>query len=79
MKINIYVYINAIQLLKKSFKVKCGISKLALRETQTKAIYPSASYQQIKLKNKILSNLDIYIGNLIGVNPTLSGGGGTIA
>ena len=38
MNINIYVYINANQLLKKGFKVKWGNSKLALREIQTKAI-----------------------------------------
>ena len=43
MNINIYVYINANELLKKSFKVKWGISILALRETQTKAISQSAS------------------------------------
>ena len=43
MNINIYVYINANQLLKKGFKVKWSISKLALRETQTKAISQSAS------------------------------------
>ena len=46
MNINIYVFINANQLVKKGFKVKCGISKLALRETQTKAISQSASYVQ---------------------------------
>ena len=44
MNINIYVYINANQLLKKGFKVKWGISKLALRGTQTKAISESASH-----------------------------------
>ena len=44
MNINIYVYINANQLLKKGFKVKWGISKLALCETQTKAISQSALY-----------------------------------
>ena len=44
MNIYIYVYINANQLIRKGFKVKCGISKLALHETQTKAISPSASY-----------------------------------
>ena len=43
MNINIYVYINANQLLKKGFKVNWGISKLALRETQTKALSQSAS------------------------------------
>ena len=42
--INIYVYINANKLLKQGFKVKWGISKLALRETQKKAISQSASY-----------------------------------
>ena len=47
MNINIYVGINANQLVKKSFKVKCGISKLALRGTQTKAISQSASYVKI--------------------------------
>ena len=45
MNINIYVHINANQLLKKGFKVKWGISKFALRETQTKAIAQSASYE----------------------------------
>ena len=44
MNINIYVYANANQLVKEGFKVKCGISKLALRETQMKAISPSASH-----------------------------------
>ena len=43
MNINIYIYINANQLLKKGFKVKWGISKLALCETQTKGISQSAS------------------------------------
>ena len=43
MNINIFVDINANQLVKKGFKVKCGISKLALRGTQTKALSPSAS------------------------------------
>ena len=43
MNINIYVYINANQLLKKLFNVKWGISKLAIRETQTKALSQSAS------------------------------------
>ena len=43
MNINIYVYINANQLLKNSFKVKLGIPKLALRGTQTKSISQSAS------------------------------------
>ena len=43
MNINIYVYINANQLLKKGLKVKWGISKLALRGTQTKAISQSVS------------------------------------
>ena len=43
MNINIYVYINANQLLKNGFDVKWGISKLALRETQTKAISQSVS------------------------------------
>ena len=52
MNINIYVYINANQLLKQGFKVKWGISKLALRETQTKAISQSASYaSNVKGKN----------------------------
>ena len=41
---NISVYIDANQLLKKGFKVKLGISKLALCETQTKAISQSVSY-----------------------------------
>ena len=36
----IHVYININQLVKKGFKVKCDISKLALRGTQTKAKYP---------------------------------------
>ena len=40
MHINIYVYNNANPLVKKYFKVKRGISKLALRGTQTKAISP---------------------------------------
>ena len=44
MNINIYAYINANQLVKKGFKLKCDISKLALRWTQTKAISQSASY-----------------------------------
>ena len=44
MNINIYAYINANHLVEKGFKVKFGISKLALRGTQTKAISPSASY-----------------------------------
>ena len=44
MNINTYVYSNANQLVQKSVKVKCGISKLAPRETETKAISPSASY-----------------------------------
>ena len=43
MNMNIYIYINANQLLKKGFKVKWGISKLAIRETQTKALSQSAS------------------------------------
>ena len=43
MNINIYVYINANQLLKNGFKVKWGIFKLVLRGTQTKAISQSAS------------------------------------
>ena len=43
MNINIYVYNNANKLLKKGFKVKWGISKIALRETQTKTISQSAS------------------------------------
>ena len=43
MNINIYVYINAKKLLKKGFKAKWGISKIALYETQTKAISQSAS------------------------------------
>ena len=40
MNINIYVYTNANQLVKQGFKVKCGISKLALHGTQTNAISP---------------------------------------
>ena len=44
MHINIYVNTYANQLVKKDFKVKCGISKIALRGTQTKAISPGASY-----------------------------------
>ena len=43
MNIDIYVYINANQLLKKGEKVKWGISKLALSGTQTKDISQSAS------------------------------------
>ena len=43
MNMNMYVYINANQLIKKFIKVKWCISKLALRETQTKAISQSAS------------------------------------
>ena len=43
MNIYIYLNINANQLVKNSFKVKCGISKLALPETQTMAISPSES------------------------------------
>ena len=43
MHINIYIYINANQLVKKVLKVKWGISKLALRGTQTKALSQSAS------------------------------------
>ena len=39
MNINIFVDINANQLVKTGFKVKCGISKLALHGTQMKAIY----------------------------------------
>ena len=42
MNINIYVYIYANPLVKKGVTVKCVISKLALRGTQTKAISPSA-------------------------------------
>ena len=38
-----YLYINAYQ-IKKRFRVTCGISKLALCDTQTKAISQSASY-----------------------------------
>ena len=41
---NIYVYIIVNQLLTKGFKVKWGISKLALRGNETKAISQSASY-----------------------------------
>ena len=43
MNFNMYVYINANQLLKKGFNMKWGISKLALRGTQTKAISPKHS------------------------------------
>ena len=53
MHINIYVYINANQLLKKGFKVKWGISKLALRGTQRKAISQSASYGVLTAHNKL--------------------------
>ena len=54
MNFNIYVYINAKQLVKKGFKVKCGISKLALRGTQTMAISQSASYATKELYNKFI-------------------------
>ena len=47
MNINIYVYINANKLLKKGFRVKWGISKLALRGTQTTGISQSASYEEV--------------------------------
>ena len=41
-----YEYINANQSVKKGFKVKCGISKFALRETQTKDISQFESWQK---------------------------------
>ena len=41
MHINIYEYINAYQLVKKGFNVKWSMLKLALCETQAKAIYIS--------------------------------------
>ena len=47
MNINIYIYINANQLVNNGFKVKCGILKLALRGIQTKAISQSVSYQPV--------------------------------
>ena len=60
--INIHVYINANQFIKNGFNVKCGISRLAFRGTQTKAISPSASYEGFK---SLIKN-----GNLIVIAGT---------
>ena len=55
MNINIYVYVNANQLVKKGFELKCGISKLVLRGTQTRAISPSAKeYYNITEMGRLL-------------------------
>ena len=70
MNINIYVHINANHWVKHGFKVKCGISKLALCETQTKAISPSASYFEIHSSTSLIIDywsIDVY-GNQDGCN-----------
>ena len=48
MNINIFVDINANQLVKKGFRVKLSFSKLAIRGTQMKDISPSASLGKCK-------------------------------
>ena len=55
MNINIYVYSNANQSIKKYSKVKIDISKLALRETTLKALAEPKSYVYFLFTNWLIS------------------------